>query len=101
MQKSSPISEGEIRAALNSMSLNSACGPGGVPVYFIKNMSKFMLKALPDIFDSFLEFSYVPSIWKSSIVCPIYKKGEDKSNTLNPTVQFPLQTFLVDYLKEF
>ena len=80
MQKFSPISNSEIHAALKSMSLNSACGPGGVPVYFIKSLGNFMFKALSNIFDSFLESSYVPDIWKSSIVCPIYKKSEDKSN---------------------
>ncbi len=56
--------------------------PEGIPSFFIKRTAYSLLTPLTFIFNSTLKTHIVPEQWKSSIIVPIFKKG-DRSNPLN------------------
>ena len=50
--------------------------PDSVPAIYIKKTSSQLLQPLLCIFNHSLHFGDVPSLWKTAIVKPIYKKGK-------------------------
>ena len=49
--------------------------PDKIPMYFIKRIIGPILEPLLFLFNSFLQFSFVPTQWKQARVIPVFKKG--------------------------
>ncbi len=52
-----------------------SCGPDGIPTYFYKQCQHVLALPLALLFQMSLDSAEIPSIWKRSIVVPIFKKG--------------------------
>ena len=69
------FSEEEYKKALFSLNPNSAPGPDDIPMFFwiktYKAISRFILK----LFNTFLEETYAPPIWKIAKIFPLYKNN--------------------------
>ncbi len=56
--------------------------PESVPAYFIRRTIHSILHPLVTIFNFCIQYNFVPIQWKSSLIIPVYKKG-DRSNVAN------------------
>jgi len=73
----SPITihhEGVAQLLLN-IQPNKASGPDNLPARFLKEVANEIAPALSIIFQASLDQGYLPDIWKTAAVVPIYKKG--------------------------
>ena len=72
----------QVRNAINKLRLKSKCGPDNIPTEFIKRCSLWLTLPLTLLFQESFDTSYIPPIWLTANVCPIYKKGDraDPSN---------------------
>ena len=66
----------EILMSLDTLDIKKGCGPDGLPPAFLKSMSKELAKPLFWLFNSSLESSTLPSVWKESFLIPIFKSGK-------------------------
>ena len=67
----------DFKLALNKFSSNTSSGPGGVPVYFLKNLNENCHYILSIIFNQFIKYNYFPKEWKTALVTPLYKNSGD------------------------
>ena len=76
------ISSDEVVTAIKRLKSSSSCGPDLIPPYVLKGCSEHLVKPLCYLFNLCLKNSVYPSCWKTSRVCPIFKKGDrnDSSN---------------------
>ena len=66
------ISESEIVDILSNLKVNKACGPDGISHRMLKHTCKTISKPLCTLFNSSLQFTTYPSLWKSANVIPIF-----------------------------
>ena len=64
-----------VKARLLSIDPNSAMGPDGIHSMVLRSCAKTLAHPLSTIFQRSLDEEVVPSLWKKSIVIPIFKKG--------------------------
>ena len=69
------ITRGELIDALNNMKKSTGYGPDQIPALFIYQCSNYLIDPLLDIFNSSLSTGVFPSMWKSSYIRPLHKKG--------------------------
>ena len=65
----------EIYHQLSYLQSKKACGPGKIPVYFLRRTAPLIAAILFLIFQSSLNQGTLPSDWKTVNIIPIYKKG--------------------------
>ena len=70
------ISEDDIKSALTELKPNSAPGSDGIPSKLLINCSSAIATPLALMWNESFESESVPSYYKSSLVCPIYKKDD-------------------------
>ena len=69
------ILEGEVKWALESITMNKASGGDGIPVELFQIMKDDAVKVLPSICQQIWEAQQWPQDWKRSVFIPIPKKG--------------------------
>lgn len=66
----------KVQMAISSLKAESSPGPDEIPSFFLKNCSKALCSPIATILNSIMSGATLPDIWKSSIVVPIFKKGD-------------------------
>jgi hypothetical protein len=89
-----PITEEELMTAVKKLSKNKAPGIDGIPNEVLKAISIRHRHNLLKIMNEILESGEIPQQWSTSLIHPIYKKGdkEDPSN-------FSTNLFIVNKLE--
>ena len=64
---------------IKSMPAKCSKTPDGIPSIVLKNIVRCILRPLCSLFNWSLETGHLPWQWKTSIICPIYKKGSKSS----------------------
>ena len=72
------ILEGEVKWALESITMNKASGGDGIPVELFENLKDDAVKVLHSICQHIWKTQQWPRDWKRSVFIPIPKKGNDK-----------------------
>ena len=67
----------EVLASLNTLDVSKGAGPDGLPPVFLKSVSEELAQPLLWLFNSSLEGSTIPPIWKESFLIPIFKSGKN------------------------
>ena len=67
-----------VRAILDSIPVNKACGPDGISARIIRECSNALSVPLAKICDLSLRQGVLPSLWKRANIVPIFKKGNAK-----------------------
>ena len=68
-----PFTLKELKLSINKFNNNTSRGPEEVPIYFIKQLDESALQVLVVLCNQFVKYKYVPDLWKTAIVTPIYK----------------------------
>ena len=76
------VDENDIELIIKEMKPSFAPGPDGIPVVLLKSCCESLKAPLAFLFNLSLASSTFPSIWKSSYMFPVFKKG-DKLNVEN------------------
>jgi hypothetical protein len=71
-----------VNKAIKRLRPKSKGGPDNIPPIFIKKCSLWLAPVLAYLFDYSFRQSYIPPVWKSALVTPVYKKG-DRTNPSN------------------
>ena len=71
-----------MKDAISSLSVGKASGPDGIDTRILLEASSELSQPLCDLFNASLTSCVVPSDWKCSNVCAVFKKG-DPSNPSN------------------
>ena len=66
---------------LNKLKAKSSGGPDGLTSTFLKNVAGTLSFPLSLLFTKSFNLSGLPSVWKSAIVTPVFKKGSASSVT--------------------
>ena len=77
-----PIMVQDIREAITKLTTSKSFGTDTISSYFLKMALPFLENPIAMLFNTSLETSIFPDIWKISRVAPIYKEG-DKSEKSN------------------
>lgn len=77
-----PVTENEVVLHISQLKNDSSPGPDGITVKLIKNVHHTIVKPLCHIINLTFTSGKIPSGWKESVVCPIYKSG-NKNKTTN------------------
>ena len=72
------ILEGEVKWALESITMNKASGDDGIPVELFQILKDDALKELHSICQQIWKTQQLPQDWKSSVFMPVPKKGKAK-----------------------
>ena len=81
--KSYKIDAGSIQSAISRSKNTSACGLDNIPMIFWKQISSVIAAPLAHLFNMFLNQSFVPDIWKTAIIRPIFKQKGCKNDVSN------------------
>lgn len=73
--ESEPLSEEEIEEGVNKLKNHRAPGHDGLPAEHLRAGGSELVKTLQDLLQTVWEDEVMPSAWKTSIICPIHKKG--------------------------
>jgi hypothetical protein len=76
------ISLNEVSDGLRTLIKCRSPGPDGVSGYFLANLANSIAYPIFILYNKSLEEGVFPSIWKTSSITPVFKKG-DKSNVKN------------------
>ena len=63
--------------------MDSAIGPGFIPVVVLKNCEPEISYILPELFNKCLKESCFPYCWKISSVVPVFKNVRERSTAKN------------------
>ena len=71
-----PIDDDEVLCMILRLNSSKACGPNSIPGNIFKNHNASLIEPLKQVINmSFLQGSF-PTLLKSAVVCPIYKKND-------------------------
>ena len=73
-----PITEDEVREAINKLKCGKASGLDNVCGEFLKQASHLIVPFLTKLFNKLYDSSLFPSDWCKSVIIPLFKKGDDK-----------------------
>jgi hypothetical protein len=76
LQLISTPSEEEVLRAVDKLRNSKAPGPDMIPAELLKVLEKELIKRLHKIIEAAWETERLPHAWKTSIICPIHKKGD-------------------------
>lgn len=68
--------ESSVLKAMKEIKPKKTTGPDGIPAYILRDCAYVLSYPLTVLFNICIRTSTIPSVWKSSKVCPIYKKGD-------------------------
>lgn len=69
------ITEVGIEKLMAQLNISKAVGPDGIPNIFLRSFSRLISPIMHTFFVYSLSTAKVPSEWRRSNICPIYKKG--------------------------
>lgn len=69
------FSETEVFNAIRQIRPKLTAGPDDIPAFIVRDCAGVFAHPLSVIFNKCLSVSKMPSVWKCSKVCPVYKKG--------------------------
>ena len=105
----SRIQDNEILLAIDQLKANSAPGPDGVPATLIKKCAASLVYPVKYLMQKSIDEGSVPNYYKSSYVCPLYKKGDrsraenyrpvSKTSHIIKTQERVIRQKMVDYLE--
>jgi len=72
----------EVKEIIQNFSVSKACGPFSIPCKILKNYSHILVKPLSALVNKSLSEGIFPTLLKSALVCPIFKK-DDKTKCSN------------------
>ena len=72
----SEFDSADMQVAFKKLKPKYTVGPDGIPAFLLKDCSSVFLKPLQYIFNLIIKKSEFPSAWKTSRICPVYKKGD-------------------------
>ena len=70
------ISENIIKKHINTLKLKNTAGSDGIPEILLKLTKNEIVKPLYIIYNKCIQEGIFPSVWKHSIVRPVFKKGD-------------------------
>ena len=73
------INSKDVKEMAEKLSASTATGADEISAYFLKNLFQIIPDTISHLFSNFLNMGFVPDDWKVANVCPIYKKGCDKT----------------------
>ena len=65
----------EVSKLIKELDSSKATGPDGIPVIVLKHLSPELSPILAKLFNNCLKGKTFPSIWKTSMVCPVFKNS--------------------------
>ena len=68
-----------VAKAIKRLRTDSKCGPDHIPPLFIKHCSLWLVAPLAYLYQLSFANSYMPPIWLTSFVTPVFKKGDPTS----------------------
>jgi hypothetical protein len=71
----------EVFKILKQLNAKSAGGPDHIPPILLKNIAPSIAAPLASMFELFFQHSFLPKIWRESIVKPIFKNKDSSSVT--------------------
>ena len=71
-----------VNKAIKRLRVNSKGGPDCIPPEFFKKCCLWLSAPLAFLFQASFDESYIPPVWLTALVCPIFKKG-DRSDPVN------------------
>ena len=71
-----PISEQEVRVAINQLNNNKSAGIDNVKNEHIKCTSSLMIPIYTKLFNIIFDTALIPDSWTIGVIKPIYKKGD-------------------------
>lgn len=71
------LSERDVQNALKKLKPKLTTGPDGVPSFLIRDCAPILAYPLTILFTLCIRNSSIPTIWKYSKVCPVFKKGDN------------------------
>lgn len=105
-----PVTENELIIHIGSLKNNSAPGEDNISSFLIKAIHKNIIKPLLYLINLSFSSSNIPSDWKTSLVTPVYKKGDPNLltnyrpisliNNFAKLFEKCLKTRLVDFLEK-
>jgi len=69
------LTELDVFNTISNLKLSSTTGPDGIPTIFLYNCRFILTPVLTNLFNLFLSKGIYPSLWKTSFILPILKKG--------------------------
>lgn len=78
-----PISEVEVRSAMEKMKSGKAVGPDNIPTEAWKCLGEVAVAFLTNLFNRMLDGEAMPEEWRRSILIPIFKNKGDVQNCNN------------------
>ncbi|KAL5251988.1 hypothetical protein ACHWQZ_G014955 [Mnemiopsis leidyi] len=69
------FTEEDVISAIEDLKADAAAGPDGIPAQLLKSCKKALARPIHLLWSKSFESGTVPSFYKNSFVCPLYKKG--------------------------
>ena len=69
------LNEADVIKATNDVKLASAAGGDGVTARMARFTGRAMASSLTTIFNISLRYATFPTVWKTGLITPVYKKG--------------------------
>ena len=100
------ISVNDVKKALSKIQVHKAVGPDAIPNRLLRDFAQQLAPPICAIFNSSIQQSYVPAIWRSADVVPLPKK-KPLSNlakdlrpiSLTPVLSKTLESFVVGWMR--
>ncbi len=93
------ISTEDVAKQLRVLSSSKSCGVDGLTARLIKSCGGAIVEPLTHIFNSSLQHSIFPDIWKCARVTPLHKDGaHDNSNNYRPISVLPVLSKMLERL---
>jgi len=73
------LEDKEIRRAINKLKLKKAAGTDGIPMEAWKYAGESLSKELTEMIRAVWQQGTIPKDWKTSIVTPLYKRGDKEA----------------------
>lgn len=74
-----PTDKDEVYNTIKSLKNKKSTGIDGISVKIIKETANFIIEPLTYVINLIFDTNTVPSIFKTSVIKPIYKKGDKSS----------------------
>lgn len=71
-----PISQAEIRSAIQGLKTNKSCGIDDIINEYFKNAAEILIEPLHMLFNRILNSRIFPTQWTTGLIVPIHKKGD-------------------------
>ena len=73
-----PVTAQDVLDMLQSLNVNKATGPDGIPVHILRLSVSVVMDSLAALFNESLQSGIFPSDWKKANVYPVFKAGDSQ-----------------------